>query len=292
MESADPDREHFADENYTVRVGKVQLTLRASEDENARVSDISPQAFTHFTAAEGEVLLHHISETLVRLALAHLPDRDGSPPACPWIEIARRRDFWKIQHEVRDTFVGSVDTEAQRENMRFLFGASAGTDADDVARLDVLADHLRYFAEIYLDNDAYNAAKHGFVMKAELSQISLSIEDRVIIDESGASVAYVHDRTADKSWVLTQRWYSVEATVALGWIATYLIEALWYCARGRYLGKPIPLGYSPRPLRDLLGKPDRSEPRRLVEMSQNLGHYDDSGRTRRDDQRQSGEPGE
>ncbi len=75
-----------------------QLGLRATQDEAQHATE-SPETKQRkrerFITAEAEVLLHHASEALLRLYLAHEPviGADG-PPAihpCPWLQIARLR---------------------------------------------------------------------------------------------------------------------------------------------------------------------------------------------------------
>ncbi len=72
------------------------LTIRGAEDydETERMN---------YAVVESVVLLHHASEALVRLFLAH----EGKPP-CPWLEVARLRHA-AFKQKVEE-LASSIDT--------------------------------------------------------------------------------------------------------------------------------------------------------------------------------------
>ena len=96
--TADPDSQLVPAGGIAFTVGKATLHLEVPTDDE-READVSPVANTRFVAAEGEVLLHHTSETLLRLALAHLPDADGEFPDAPWLALARERSWVRSSPE-------------------------------------------------------------------------------------------------------------------------------------------------------------------------------------------------
>lgn len=118
-----------------------------------------------------------------------------------------------------------------------------------------------------LDSDAYNAAKHGFVMQAQHSAVDVQVEGQSIMSAAGPALTYLHKKDAE--WHLTTRWYSLEATLGLIYLATNLIEAIWYQARFRYLSDGPGPTYTPPPLDALTDHPD-GDVRRLMAMSQRI----------------------
>ena len=116
-----------------------------------------------FVAVEGEVLLHHTSETLLRLALAHVPLADTAVPDAPWLVLARERSFNEFKARVREQFLVEDDLEVRRAAMEVLSARHpVGDDEASRRRLDELGRYIAYLARVFLDADAYNAAKRGF----------------------------------------------------------------------------------------------------------------------------------
>jgi len=266
-EVADPESElsrPTTPKEFTV--GRVTVALTPSADDG-RSADVSSRANTNFSAAEGEVLLHHTSETLLRLALAHLPTSGGSLPACPWFEVARLRAFQVFKKSIKERFVLLEDEAQRRAQAAILFGDATTSRAPVEDRLGELVRYLEFYARVFLDSDAYNAAKHGFVLQAEHSAADVQVEGQSIMAAAGPALTYLHKEGAE--WTLTTRWYSLEATLALIYVATNLIEALWYRARMRYLGEGARLAYTPPPLDALTDHAD-GDVRRLMVMSQRI----------------------
>lgn len=276
--TADPDAELVPPGGLTLTVGRTQIQLDLHDDENDREADVSPIANTRFVAAEGEVLLHHTSETLLRLALAHLPTADGTVPDAPWLALVRERSFEAFKTRVRKHFLDDDEIEVRRTAMQHLFARHPASDDEQAdQRLDEFGRYLAYLARVFLDADAYNAAKHGFALRGERSSLDVRVDDLSVVEASGYSFEMLHavpDPHGQRRWRLTERWYSIDVTVALIWLATALIENLWTVARRRYLGAELPVVFTPPPLSDLLDLED-GDPRRLVEMYSTL-RYDDA----------------
>jgi len=271
-QTADPDAELVPPGGTMFTVGKAQVRLDPHEGED-READVSSIANTRFVAAEGEVLLHHTSETVLRLALAHLPAEDGALPEAPWLALARERSFKTFKERLRETFLADIDIHARRQSMQLLFDRHPARDDDGAdQRLDELARYLAYLTRVVLDADAYNAAKHGFALRGDRSALDVHVDNHSVMAASGYSVALLHvvgDRSGRRRWRLTERWYSIDVTVALISTATDLLENLWAVARRRYLGAPLPVVFTPPPLSDLLELED-GDPRRLIEMYSTL----------------------
>jgi hypothetical protein len=275
--TADPDAQLVTGQTE-FKVGDVSLRIDPHEGDTGREPDLSPIANTQFVAAEGEVLLHHVSETVLRLALAHAPESDGERPDAPGLKVARARSFAAVKQAIREQFIKHPDADYRRRRAKILFGSSPSDDEGTTnERLDELDGWLVYFAEIFLDSDAYNAAKHGFALRGERSAIDLRLEDTSVMEAAGYSLAYLHapkGAHGRRRWQITTRWYSLEVTLALISTASDLIEALWTTARHRYRGAPRPPLYRPGSLPHLLARDD-GDPRRLVEMYTAL-HYSDT----------------
>ena len=161
-------------------------------------------------------------------------------PDAPWLVLARERSFEGFKARVREQFLAEDDVEVRRAAMEVLFARHpAGDDEPSRRRLDELGRYVAYLARVFLDADAYNAAKHGFALRGERSSLDVRVDDRSVIEATGYSFEMLHvarDPGGHRRWRLTERWYSIDLTVALIWIATALIENLWLVARGRYLG--------------------------------------------------------
>src|SRR5690349_6380569 len=100
--TADPSHQPFV-EGRTFEVDGLKLAFEAVDDVAAE-ADVSSVTNTWFVAAESEVLLHHVSETLLRLSLALAPSADGEVPDAPWLELARERSFRSFKKRVRRAF--------------------------------------------------------------------------------------------------------------------------------------------------------------------------------------------
>lgn len=122
------------------KVGRVTVGLTPSTNDS-RDADVSSRANTNFSAAEGEVLLHHTSETLLRLALAHMPRSDGRLPACPWFEVARLRTFQVFKELIEEHFL-LLEDEQRRKHAAILFGDVTPSRAGPVE--DRLGELVRY----------------------------------------------------------------------------------------------------------------------------------------------------
>ena len=68
-----------------------------------------------FSTADAEVILHHVSETLLRLYLVH-----ASRSPCPWLDLARERSFAKFKKQV-EKLRERLQTGEERESIQLVF---------------------------------------------------------------------------------------------------------------------------------------------------------------------------
>jgi hypothetical protein len=242
----------------------------------ASADDLGARDDLRFEAAEGEVLLHHVAETLLRLVHAHKSKSAVAPP-CPWLELSRMRDFAAFKRWLAEVAAADAASPDSRELVRTCFGDDGRTD-----RLDVIHQYLRQFAEHLLVPEPYNAAKHGFALQGERSQLTVDADvagqpGHRVLDVTGPSVSWLGTRrnaTGTPRWAMSTRWYSMEALMGLVWLAIRLIEALWDVARHRYLGAPLERVFMPAPLAELYAALDVDDVR-LLETHMQLRHVGD-----------------
>ena len=187
-----------------------------------------------FVAAEAQVVLHHVAETLLRLCDAHAPRPSGEAPPSPWLELSRRRSPGAFKSWVEMTIV-DAPRDGIEDLVRFVFGdAITGEEREQHLRA-----YLRLLAEHFLDAESYNAAKHGFALQGARSRLTTTIEDEEVIDDDGLTIEWLGIMGDTPRWTRTTRWFSIEATVAASFMAAWMIRALWLAARHRYLGDPV-----------------------------------------------------
>ena len=208
-----------------------------SDDEPPGLDDQS------FVAAEAQVLLHHTAETLLRLMHAHAPDTEGVFPPCAWLGMSRVRP-WELNAWIKTRIRDSSPEDRGR-----LAAKAFGEVLTSEELTEAAAQHLGLCAEHFLDADSYNAAKHGFAVQGARRRLTVELPDLVLIDTQGLTIDWLAVRRGQ--WVCTSRWFSVEATIAVSFMATRLIQALWIAARKRYLGTPVTLEFALAPPHDL-----------------------------------------
>ena len=190
-----------------------------------------------FTITEGEVLLHHASETLLRLYIAH-----ESIPPCPWLEIARERHFAEFKRRVSKRFLeNSLSEDERRSKLVPIFHGTNERERleptpsleDWNASLDNIECFLQHFARVFLEPGAYNAAKHGLALSAGESGMELlGIPE---LTKKGPAIEYLSARKAEDRdrWALHTRWVDIGRSLALH-MAARLIQGLWEIAAWRY----------------------------------------------------------
>ena len=161
----------FAKEGVTFAGFRIGPTPDMAEDDrDEEKEDKEAKRRYSFAVAEAVVLLHHVSETLLRLYFAHC-----EMPPSPWLEVARERQFARFKTRVRGRFVDDETTEADFEKVARLFFGSAdrsklGPTLDERPfreGIENIDRWLRFFASNFLDDaHLYNALKHGLAVNA------------------------------------------------------------------------------------------------------------------------------
>jgi hypothetical protein len=211
-----------------------------------------------FATAEAEVLLHHVSETLLRLYLVH-----ASRSPCPWLDLARERSFSKFKKEV-EKLGERLHSGAEMESIQFVFFGGKRERFDpvpDEARWEAASKNVSRFlgryTEHFLDSSPYNAAKHGMaVMTGEPSfQVGVNNDtEGPFLSKSGPAIEYlvVADNDGKPKWAQETKWIDLPVTIRLSGMANDLIEGLWA------IGAAQRGGDKPERIR-LFDKPDYDE---------------------------------
>lgn len=219
-----------------VKVGRLNYTADDEESEPREAEDRE-----QFVFAESEVLLHHVSETLLRLYLAH----EGSPP-CPWLEIVRARGAGQFKRMVSERFVDALSPEERRQRVGEVYFGSAERTAITPnpppeqweKSLDNIEAFLTHYARHFLDADIYNALKHGLAVRPGPAAMQLGEGD--LIKAEGPALEYLtrgEDSDGKRRWFHTTHWIEVDSALAFISIAQQLMKSIWTLARFRYLGE-------------------------------------------------------
>lgn len=234
-----------------VKVGRLAYTLTddadgGTEEEENRKS---------YLLAESEVLMHHASETLLRIYLAH----EGLPE-CPWLNMARVRSPGEFKQRVEKRFARS-DVGANRVQLaQVFFGTDQRENITPTPDADAweqgianIESFLRHYARHFLDPDSYNALKHGLAVQT--GEAGMQLGDGDLIKVHGTALEFLslrRDQHGRQRWNMTTRWIDVDKTMTFVYLATALIESIWNIARARYLGE-LPSSIN------AWGKPDYKE---------------------------------
>jgi hypothetical protein len=225
-----------------VQVGRLHFQLQGDPQQEEQDAEDRER----FLLADSQILLHHVSETLLRLYLAH----ENLPP-CPWLEVARVRGPGAFKKLVQGRF---VEGPPQDESRRRVAGVFLGTSNPKGLTphppieawnegLDNIEAFLRHYARHFLDADVYNALKHGLVVRPGDSHTQL--DDGELIKAEGPALEYLSQRkdvSGRLRWNRSTRWLEFDRSLVFVFMATRLMESLWSIARARYLeDEPPPI---------------------------------------------------
>lgn len=188
--------------------------------------------------AESLVLLHHASEALLRLFIAHGEDR-----RCPWLGTARLKDFREFKK------VLSILAEEEWPDWiealigPIFMGSAPGADEPELAELrQAMKELLRFLAsESLKDGPVYNAAKHGMAVLPGVRSTSIEDpEDGTGIFTEGPSLLFLETawdrKTKDRTYSEVVRWMTPARNLWLTQVVVQQIRALWTVAQARYAG--------------------------------------------------------
>lgn len=241
------------DIDHLVREGLTfgRLTVAPQPDQPSVEDEQQKQreARERFIIIESEVLLHHASESLLRLFLAHepkiLPDGTLKLPECPWLEIARLRDFREFKTRVSARFVEPGDELIRRMQVSTVFYGVARKALHPVppqeewdAGLLNIGRFLSHYARHLLGSaNLYNAAKHGLAVMP--GDATVQLDDGALLKADGPSILYLEteaDSEGRVRWNQTTAWIDLDRTITFVHLACQFIEAIWGVARVRYTG--------------------------------------------------------
>lgn len=228
-----------------VVVGAIRMTPAESDDgpDDERLMD--------YAAVEATQLLHHATETMFRLYMAH-----KGIPRCPWLEackIPAGRQFWQRLQAVLDGLdapEGRADVTMCFRGFRDFESATlGGYELDEQAwqhSTEGLVELLRIVGRrLGTDNIMYNAMKHGLAAISNERGVELrrAVDDAPLIEKHGPSVRTLeYDRQTGR-WSRWTRWIEVDAAIALASLVIAEIEAVMGVGRVRYLRSPDPVRF-------------------------------------------------
>jgi hypothetical protein len=203
-----------------------------------------------FVVIEAEVLLHHVSETLLRLYLVHAKES-----SCPWLDVSREKSFGRLKKDIQRLRKRLETGEEKRgiENAFLPPGDRAvmlpdhGEEVWEQA-VQNLSEYLDYYAAHFLDAAPYNAAKHGLALLAGQSGIELgaSGDSLPFLKRSGPALVYLDierdERTGDPRWAKVTKWIVLRRALAMTHMGCRLIEEVWKIGTGhRTSEEPVDL---------------------------------------------------
>lgn len=209
----------------------------------AGVSAATDEDRDGYGSVESLVLLHHASEALIRLFLAH-----RSLGACPWLEVARLRSFAKFKQEA-EALSELVDSEEVGRQLVDVFRggreATAGSEVEKDEDLRGLRSLVGGAAQRLLsEGNVYNSAKHGLALIPQTLGLSIDLGDPTVeVGNDGPSLTYLEIR--DGTWYESVSFVNAESNIGLTTLILQQIRSLWSVARARYLsdfaGRVFPL---------------------------------------------------
>jgi hypothetical protein len=165
-------------------------------------------ALDSYAAVESTVLLHHASEALLRLYLAHAHRK-----RCPWLALSSilgPAEFKRSVRELRDELNIPERVDDLLEAFSFtsdrssIEGVSEEVWLSDRAGLVRLVRHL--IDEVLEGAHAYNAAKHGLALGAgDLGLQLVPGGEEPLFDHKGPALNFLElgRPSDDRHWLLT-----------------------------------------------------------------------------------------
>lgn len=194
---------------------------------------VAEESLEPFLTVESQQLLHHASETVLRLFVVH-----ASRGQVPWVTLASERSFSAFKRLVSEEF---VDSEPSARLVGYVcLGSKTAPDGTDPGEwnnaIAGITAFLRRFAVIFLDDaPIYNAIKHG---------LGVSAGDAIVMINGhqmggGPSVDFPQSGEWEgdtRTWRLTTRWVDVGESLGLIRVATQMISSIWRVGRYRRIG--------------------------------------------------------
>lgn len=218
----------------------------------------------------------------MRLYLAH-----RNLPSCPWLEVARLRNFSEFKERL-DELSTELIGDSEGDRLLAVFRGSSNLADLELPTSDEELDADRrglisliiYVARRLLDEgNLYNSAKHGLAVSGGTVGIELGTESlgAPIIAHSGPSLTYqevVSEAGGARRWTQTIKWVRTSANLGLIQLIASQIESLWNVARARYVDE---IGFTvhlvPKQVLDSILKADANDDFNVDGMSFPLYYY-------------------
>ncbi len=220
-------------------LGSVRVTAGPVPDLDLRMQ---------YMRTETVAIVHHASETLLRLYFAHIDH-----PESPWLGMSASTNFVELKERVGDL----LDVGFDRKVIAELFmGGSSPVDAGIDITQEEFDDAVKALSFLLWDcgcrfiDDAYlyNAVKHGLAaidLPGGTPKMEATDEDGTQIPlHEGPAHIYLHQKLhptaspSDSQWFVSIDDPNPERDLSVAFVITQAIESLWAVARRRYIGEP------------------------------------------------------
>lgn len=204
-------------------------TESATDDEMLPVDD----CLDPFLTIESQQLLHHASETVLRLFIVH-----GTQAAVPWVEMSSQRSPKEFKEQICLEF---VENSPSPDLIGYVCLGNSRCPPEKVSSdwdgaIDGITAFLRTFAVHILEEaNLYNAIKHGLGVTAGDAVATIGGQQLGF----GTSVEYPESDTwneGSRPWSLTTRWIDLTQSLGLTTVAIEMIGSIWKLGRYRHLG--------------------------------------------------------
>jgi len=202
------------------------------------------EGIDRYAALESTVLLHHASESLLRLYLAH-----EYRTMCPWEALSAMTSFRDVKARLTD-LQGQLDDDARLDDLMEVFVYTPDSSKFPGVSAEQWAGHrnaLRLVLGAALEEvlghaHIYNAAKHGLALLAGEVGMSLGeVDNDPVISQSGPALTYL-ERAPD--WQITTTWVQPERNIALTVLVMDQLRNLWNVAQTHRL-RAAPQTFNP-----------------------------------------------
>ena len=199
-----------------------------------------------YMRTEAVNIVHHASETLLRLYFAHIDH-----PECPWLGMSAPVPFWDFKERVSKALDDGFD--ADHIARLFLGGASPSDAGVDVTEeeFDASIEAYRFLLGVCGDRfvgDAflYNAVKHGLTAidldDEEARMEWVSHEGERVPMHKGPAHIYLHEKLTpnakpdEGTWFMSVEDPNIDRDLAVTSMIAYAMDSLWSVARRDHLG--------------------------------------------------------
>lgn len=187
--------------------------------------------------AEISLVYYHAIETLLRLLIAHTYKTE-----CPWVEIGDLNSYRLFKKEVEKICKGkfpSKDVDQSKIVAGVIFGGSKPKSVNKdqwKKNLDNTLDWLNLMASDLLNNEDYNAYKHGLGLFS--SSLGFELSGTPLKQEKSDVLVYItQEKDGDYiNYFKTFKYINWQQKAALIFQVTYMMENIIAIGKATYLG--------------------------------------------------------